>query len=220
MSSRVSTRTPVDEYLAALSKSLSGPRRRKADLLAEARDHLTDATEAFEADGLDHESAEREAVADFGDLAEVVPGYRAELAVSQSRRTAMLLFLALIIQPIVWQEGVWSWNSEPVESSPLNTILNNVVEIVGTMAIAGAVLAVIATGVGLRFPVVREHVSRFTGVFALISSVAISAIGVGMASTSAHPDSVLDYSIVSSFVVLPLIVVGLQAVRGLRLTRA
>lgn len=215
-----STRTPVDEYLTALSKSLGGPRRRKADLLAEARDHLTDATEAFEADGLDHDAAEREAVADFGELAEVAPGYRAELAVSQSRRTAVLLFLVLIIQPIVWREGVWSWNKEPVTPSPLNTILNSLVEIVGMIAIAGAVLAVIAAGAGLRLPVIREHVSRATGVFALVSSVVISAIGVGMTSTSDHPDSVLDYSIVSSFVVLPLIFVGLQAVRGLRLARA
>lgn len=215
-----STRTPVDEYLTALSKLLGGPRRRKADLLAEARDHLTDATEAFEADGLDHDAAEREAVADFGELAEVAPGYRAELAVSQSRRTAVLLFLVLIIQPIVWREGAWSWNKEPVTPSPLNTILNNLVEIVGMIAIAGAVLAVVAAGAGLRFPVIREHVSRATGVFALVSSVVISAIGVGMTSTSDHPDSVLDYSIVSSFVVLPLIFVGLQAVRGLRLARA
>lgn len=220
MSSRVSTRTPVDEYLAALSKSLAGPRRRKADLLAEARDHLTDATEAFEADGLDREQAEREAVADFGELSEVVPGYRAELAVSQSRRTAMLLFLVLIAQPIVWQDGVWSWNQEPIQPNLLNDFLQTLVRGIGMVAIAGAVLAVIAAGVGMRYPLVRDHVSRVTALFALASAVVISAIGVGMAATSPHPPDVPAFGIVGGFVVLPLLLVGLQAGRVLRLARA
>jgi hypothetical protein len=220
VSSRVSTRTPVDEYLAALSKSLAGPRRRKADLLAEARDHLTDATEAFEADGLDRERAEREAVADFGDVSEVAPAYRAELAVSQSRRTAMLLFLVLIAQPIVWQDGVWSWNQEPNQPNVLNDFLQSLVRGIGMVAIAGAVLAVIAAGVGMRYPLVRDHVSRVTAFFALASAVVISAIGVGMAATSSHPPDVPAFGIVGSFVVLPLLLVGLQAGRVLRLARA
>jgi hypothetical protein len=218
---RVSTRTPVEEYLAALSRSLGGPRRRKADLLAEARDHLTDATEALEADGLEREAAERDAVADFGDLADVVPGYRAELAVSQSRRTAIWLFVALIIQPIVWQDGIWSWNRDVEPSSSLNTILNTLVEIVGMTAATGAVLVVIATSVGMRYPVVREHVSRATAHLGLVSSVVISAIGVAMAATSERPGEMLaGYGVVTGFVVLPLLFVGLQAVRGLRLARA
>ncbi|HET6987600.1 MAG TPA: permease prefix domain 1-containing protein [Kribbella sp.] len=215
-----STRTPVDEYLAALSSSLAGPRRRKADLLAEARDHLTDATEAFEADGLDREQAEREAVADFGELSEVVPGYRAELAISQSRRTAMLLFLALIIQPIVWQEGVWSWNQSADSANALNDFLQSFVRTVGMLAIAGTVLAVIAAGIGLRHPVVREHVSRVTAIFALISATVISLIGVAMATTSGRPVGTLDLAVVGGFVVLPLVFVGLQAGRCLRLARA
>jgi hypothetical protein len=215
-----STSTPVDEYLAALRKSLTGPRRRKADLLAEARDHLTDATEAFEADGLARYDAEREAVADFGDLAEVVPGYRAELAISQSRRTAMLLFLALIIQPIVWQEGAWSWNQDPAAGSALNDFLQSFVRTVGMLAIAGTVLAVIAAGIGLRHPVIREHVSRVTALFALASAVVISLIGVLMATTSGRPVGALDLAVVGSFVVLPLAFVALQAGRCLRLARS
>ncbi len=220
MSSRGSTLTPVDDYLTGLSRALPGPRRRKADLLAEARDHLVDATEAFEADGLERDKAEREAVADFGALDDVVPGYRAELAVSQSRRTAMLLFLVLILQPIVWQENAWSWNQDPVAESALNDFLQTLVRSLGMVTIAGAVLAVIAGGVGMRYPIVREHVSRATSLFALASSVVISAIGVGMAATSSGSAALLDYAIVSGFVVLPLVVVGLQAGRCLRLARA
>ena len=215
-----STRTPVDDYLAALSTSLGGPRRRKADLLAEARDHLTDATEAFEAGGLERYDAERAAVADFGELRDVVPGYRAELAVSQSRRTAVLLFMVLIVQPIVWRDDTWTWNQEPAGPSPVNGTLDNLIEIVGMLSMLGAVLAVVVAGIGMRVPVVREHASRATALFALVSSAVISVIGVGLASTSTHPNGLLDYAVVSAVVVGPLIVVGLQAGRVLRLARA
>jgi hypothetical protein len=220
VSTRGSTLTPVDDYLTGLSRALPGPRRRKADLLAEARDHLTDATEALEADGLSRQQAEREAVADFGGLDEVVPGYRADLAVSQSRRTAVTLCMVLIAQPLVWKEGLWSWNQDPVDTNGLNVLLNNLVEIVGGLSMAGAALAVITTGLGLRYPLVREHATRATAHFALVSSVVISLIGISMASASSHPDGLLDFGAVGGFVVLPLAFVALQARRCLTLSRA
>lgn len=213
-------RVPIDDYLAALSRELAGPRRRKADLLAEARDHLTDATEAFEADGFDRYDAEKHAVADFGAIEDVTPGYRADLAISQSRRTAVLLFAALIIQPIVWQQGAWSWNQDPAAGTALNDFLQTFVRTIGMVAIAGTVLAVLAAGIGVRHPAVREHVSRVTGLFTLTSAVIISLIGVAMATTSGRPVGMLDFAVVGSFVVLPLAVVGQQAARGLRLARA
>jgi hypothetical protein len=79
---------------------------------------------------------------------------------------------------------------------------------------------VIAAGVGLRHPVVREHVSRVTALFALTSATVISLIGVAMATTSGRPVGALDLAVVGSFVVLPLVFVGLQAGRCLRLARA
>ncbi|MFG1819105.1 permease prefix domain 1-containing protein [Kribbella sp. NPDC049174] len=220
MSSRGSTLTPVDDYLTGLSRALPGPRRRKADLLAEARDHLVDATEAFEADGLDRDNAEREAVADFGELDEVAPGYRAELAVSQGRRTAVMLCLVLCAQPLVWKEGLWGWNQDVVEPNPVGTFLGQIVEVVGGLAMAGAFLAVIAAGIGMRYPVVRDRVSRMTAVFALVSSVLVSLIGTGMGITSSHPNQVADFGAVGGFVVLPLLVVAISAGRCLRLARA
>jgi HAAS domain-containing protein len=215
-----STLTPVDDYLTGLSRALPGPRRRRADLLAEARDHLIDATEAFEADGLLRQQAEQEAVADFGELDEVVPGYRADLAVTQSRRTAVMLCTVLIAQPLVWKEGLWSWNQDPVDTSGLTVFLNNLVEIVGGLSLAGAALAVVAAGPGLRYPAVREHATRATALFALVSSAIISLIGVSMASASSHPDGLLDFGAVGGFVVLPLVFVALQARRCLALSRA
>ncbi|WP_329004566.1 permease prefix domain 1-containing protein [Kribbella sp. NBC_00709] len=210
---------PIDEYLAALSKELWGPRRRKADLLAEARDHLTDATEAFEADGLDRYDAEKHAVADFGELSDVVPGYRSELAISQSRRTAMMLLLALMVQPIVWQSGAWAWTSDQNDTGALNDLLQIVVRDIGGVVIAGAVLAVLGTGIGLRYPLVREHLSRVTALFTLAGSALIAAIGVTMTATSAHTPGLPAYGIVGTFVVLPLALVSVQAARCLRLAR-
>ncbi|WP_371406087.1 permease prefix domain 1-containing protein [Kribbella sp. NBC_00662] len=211
---------PIDDYLAALSKALRGPRRRKADLLAEARDHLTDATEAFEADGFGRYDAEKHAVADFGAIEHVAPGYQAELAISASRRTALLLFAALIIQPIVWQGGAWVWTSEPDHATPLNDLLQTVVRAVGMLVIAGTVLAVLGTGIGVRYPVIREHVSRVTALFTLAGSALIAAIGVTMTATSSHAPGIPAYGIVGTFVVLPLALVSVQAARCLRLARA
>ena len=213
-------RVPIDDYLAALSKQLRGPRRRKADLLAEARDHLTDATEAFEADGFDRYDAEKHAVADFGAIEDVAPGYRSELAISQSRRTAMMLLLALIIQPIVWQSGAWVWTQDQADSSALNDLLQIVVRDVGGVVIAGAVLAVLGTGIGQRFPLVREHLSRITALFTLAGSALIAGIGVTMTATSTHAPGLPAYGIVGMFVVLPLALVSVQAARALRLARA
>jgi hypothetical protein len=211
---------PVDEYLTALNRSLGGPRRRRADLLAEARDHLTDATEALEAEGLGRYDAERVAVADFGELADVVPGYRAELAVSQGRRTAVMMLMALSIQPIVWLENTWSWDTHPSGESPFNAFLQVLVRGIGYVTIAGAVLAVIATGVGLRYPLIRDNVSRVTGHFTLASSIVISLCGLTMTTFSGHVPTLVDVSVVLGFVVLPLIFVALQAGRCLRLARA
>lgn len=211
---------PIDEYLTALSKELRGPRRRKADLLAEARDHLIDATEAFEADGLERYDAEKHAVADFGSIEEVAPGYREELAISQSRRTAMMLLLALLIQPIVWQGGAWVWTSDETESTALNDLLQIVVRDIGGVVIAGAVLAVLGTGIGLRYPLIREHLSRVTALFTLAGSALIAAIGVTMTATSAHAPGLPAYGVVGTFVVLPLALVSVQAGRCLRLARA
>ncbi|TDO67369.1 hypothetical protein EV651_103281 [Kribbella sp. VKM Ac-2571] len=211
---------PIDEYLAALSKELWGPRRRKADLLAEARDHLTDATEAFEADGLDRYDAEKHAVAEFGTLEEVAPGYRAELAVSQGRLTAMLLFASLIVQPLIWRQGVWAWSQDAPTRSPLNDFLQDLVRGVGSVVIAGAVLAVLAAGIGMRHPVVRDHVSRVTGIFALVGATAVGLISLAMPVSSQSPVGSLDLTVVVGFVVLPLFLVALHAGRCLRLARA
>ena len=213
------THAPVETYLTALSRSLSGPRRRRADLMAEARDSLEDATEAFEADGLNRWEAEQQAVADFGELDEVVPGYRAELGIAQGRRTAMALCLVMLAQPIIWKEGVWSWNRDTGSPTAYTAFLNQLVMVIGMVTIAGAVLALLASGIGLRYPAVRDHATKATAVFALLSGGAVSVVSIALSTSSAladrsGPDGI---AVVLGLVLLPLILVGRSAHRTLRL---
>lgn len=218
-SASVVTRDPVERYLAELSRALRGPRRRKADLLAEARDSLVDATEAYEADGLSEHEAKEHAVAEFGELAEVVPGYRAELGIAQGRRTAVLLTLVMTAQPIVWREGVWVWNQHPESPTPLVTFLNDLVMLAGMVAIVGSVLALVASGIGLRYEPIRDRATKTTARFALLSSASVSGIGIALATASRAADGsgASGLLAVGIFVVAPLLLVSRSAHRCLRL---
>lgn len=51
----------IGSYISELSTALRGPRREKLDLLAESRDSLADAAEAYERDGVPPPEAERAA---------------------------------------------------------------------------------------------------------------------------------------------------------------
>ncbi|WP_063819174.1 permease prefix domain 1-containing protein [Herbidospora cretacea] len=92
----------VDDYVARLAKTLRGPRQAKRDLLAEARDGLFDAAEAYAADGLSPGEAQARAVADFGPVAEVAPEFQEELTAAQVRHTALLLFLGTPVLALMW----------------------------------------------------------------------------------------------------------------------
>ncbi|GAA1564417.1 permease prefix domain 1-containing protein [Kribbella sancticallisti] len=218
-SGSVATQDPVEVYLAGLSRALYGPRRRKADLLAEARDSLVDATEAFEAQGMSAAEAAERAVADFGDLADVVPGYRAELGIAQGRRTAVLLVSVMLAQPIVWKEGLWSWNQHPPSPDSFVAFLNDLVMLVGTLSMIGSVLALVASSIGLRCPAVRERATRSTARFALLSCALVSGTAIVLASASRVADGSGPQGLlaVAVFVVAPLLLVSRSAHRCLRL---
>lgn len=73
--------SPVDAYLDDLLARLSARHPREARrLLAEAEEHLRDATEAGLVDGLSLRAAETRAVARFGPASEVAAAERARLA--------------------------------------------------------------------------------------------------------------------------------------------
>jgi hypothetical protein len=187
--------------------------------MAEARDSLVDATEAYEAGGLSQVEAAEQAVADFGELDEVVPGYRSELGIAQGRRTAVLLLLVMMAQPIIWQEGVWSWNRHPDAGSPVVDFLNQLVMLAGGLSIVGGILVLIATGVGLRYPAVREHATKATARFALSSCAAVSIVALllSVASSLVNGTDGQGLLVVLGFVIAPLLLVSRAAHRCLRL---
>lgn len=81
-------------------------------------------------------------------------------------------------------------------------------------------IALLATSLGQRFALVRQHGARMIAVFAIVSAVVVSLGGMSMTLEWSLASGRLDVIPVSAFVVVPLFLVGLQARRGLRLVRA
>ncbi|PZF98874.1 permease prefix domain 1-containing protein [Micromonospora deserti] len=102
----------VEDRLRELAGRLHGPRRLKSDLLTEARHGLSDAVEAYRADGLSAAEAQRRAVAEFGTPAQLVPAYQAELAVGALRglalRVVAMAVAVMLAGDLTWQGSSWS----------------------------------------------------------------------------------------------------------------
>jgi hypothetical protein len=131
----------IDAYLGALGQRLTGPRRARADLLAEARDALRDAAAALEEDGLPPAAARRRAVADFGAAGELALAYQAELAAGQGRRVALLV--ALLPAGMLTADLMWWRGPEDASAPPPAAFLVMVEALDWTTYVAGA-LALLA----------------------------------------------------------------------------
>jgi hypothetical protein len=112
----------IERYLTELDARLVGPARRKADLLTEARDGLTDAAEAYSAAGLDEADAQRRAVAEFGELSMIAREYQSELGIVAGIRALHTMMIAIPasqglfnLTRMVWF-GDWSNLASPTPS--------------------------------------------------------------------------------------------------------
>ncbi|MEV7795252.1 permease prefix domain 1-containing protein [Streptomyces sp. NPDC087512] len=182
----------IDRYVAELDQALRGPRRVKADMLAEARDGLFDAAEAYEESGLDRASAERRAVADFGSVDTIAPEYQTELALAQGRRTALLICVVLTVQPVAW----WVLMSlaghgaeEPTSAG--YALVNDVVRWFGAGAIGMALLVATATGAGVRYLGARRRLVRVSGFFAFLVCAVFAVLGLLLTLYSPATESLL-----------------------------
>jgi len=164
----------IDGYLAELRGCLRGPRRVRADLLTEVRDSLVDAAEAHRRRGLGPQEAERAAVREFGEVRIVAPEFQAELALAQARRTALLVLVVVAVEAIVsgliWKLAAWrlAARGSDWQPNPTYSLVAHAVDAAGyATALAGAALALLASGVGARWLPLGARFTRATGVFAL-----------------------------------------------------
>ncbi|GAA3747827.1 hypothetical protein GCM10022225_34660 [Plantactinospora mayteni] len=211
----------IDGYLAELDRALRGPRRVKTGLLREARDSLVDATEAYVDLGLTPEVAARRAVDDFGEVSRIAPGYQAELALAQGRRTALLAFASLIVQPPIWHLVSWQ-AAEPDPLPGLAGVLDMLVSRLGTLAVVVALLAVWASGTGVRRLGANPRVIRLTGIFAFTAAATFSPIGLMLAlfSPATGPMALARLPIALVVLILPMLLVALNGARCLTTARA
>lgn len=101
----------IDDYVAAVDSGLRGSARLRADMLAEIRDALVDAAESHQRAGLGTPEAQQLAVQEFGSARRIAAGLQDVLAVTQARRTALLLLVVLGIQhgttDLIGRVGGW-----------------------------------------------------------------------------------------------------------------
>lgn len=212
----MSVPTSVPTYLGDLGSAVGGPARLRRDLLQEAADHLDDAVDAYQRAGYDRVEAEERAVADFGTVEQVAPGFRATVAVASARRTALILVAALAIQPFLWDSGLELAASGHAARPDgwLYAALDVLVEVGGLAGLVGAVATLAVTGIGRRWLPVGRRSAQAAAWYALSSSVAIPVIGVAMLALSGGLTLHL-VGLLTLLMVLPLACAGLSARRTL-----
>lgn len=157
----------IDDYVGELDRALTGPRGAKRDLVVEARDGLVDAADALEADGFDRAEAERLAVAEFGAVAQVAPGYQAELAIAAGRRLGVLLFVGIPVTALMWSA---IWRFYPVDQIAWTGQSGRLVALSWTLDVIQLLtglyggLALFALGRGARWIRRPQAVTRSLGV--------------------------------------------------------
>jgi hypothetical protein len=186
-------------YLDDLGRELRGPRRVKADLLAEARGSLIDAVSALQARGVPTDEAQRQAVAAFGPVARIAPDYQTELAVAQGRRTGLLIFSVFFAQGFLWTDAQDSWAITAIKWS-------------GSLVILLAVVTLIASRrAGRRFGVL-------TGIFGYAVVALFTAMGIVLTAVlnGAHFLELNALPRTAASLLLPLVWVALSARRSIR----
>jgi hypothetical protein len=202
----------IEPYLAELSAALRGPRAVKTDLLVEARHSLVDATEAYESGGLPRTAAECRAVADFGAVPEIAPGYQVELGLVQARRTALLVAAVIAVQG-GFAEAAWrSLPAHPTwHASTLYAAVAQMVDLAGPVTIGLALVAALTAGIGTRYLRPQRWLARATGVYALAVYGFFTVAGLFLTVAGPLPWTLLTGALVLPWAVLfwvaPLLVV-------------
>ncbi|MGL4178556.1 MAG: hypothetical protein ACRCSN_21060, partial [Dermatophilaceae bacterium] len=161
----------------------------------------------------------RRAVTEFGDVGVVAPAFQETLTVASSRRTAWLLLLALSYQPFLWDSGLdlgtTLSETAPDPGSMLYSTLDRGIELAGGLLIVAALLAVLATGVGLRWrPMAQpmaQPMARATAAIAVAGAVVLPGLAAAMTVLSGAPTAFWASGVV--LLALPMAVVAASAHR-------
>jgi hypothetical protein len=92
----------VEGYLAEVTARLPGPAWAHAGIVAELRSELLDGADAHRSAGLPPAQAALAEIREFGDPAQVAGGFRAEIAVGQARRVAVILLVTGPLVGFLW----------------------------------------------------------------------------------------------------------------------
>lgn len=178
----------IEEYVRVLGRRLSGTGRLKADLLAEARDGLIDAAEAYREQGLSPAAAQVRAVAEFGPIRRVLPDYQAELAVSAARRVALLLATVPVtlgsLSTLMWHGAPWTRG--PIDPNPAYSLVALVVDRLGAVLAVAGLAAFLGLTVGARRWPVRRRVARAVAIGGLLGLVVLYSGGLAIYLMSLH----------------------------------
>lgn len=215
----------IDDYVATLGRALNGPPGPRRDLVVEAHDSLIDAAEAYEAEGIERAEAERLAVAEFGEVAEIAPAYQEELAASAGRRLGALLFISVPLTALLWW-AIWrvfptapaDWASKPGWFIPVARSLD-------ILQLASGVvggIALLALGRGTRLIRRPRLVTRWLALFVKCMLLATLVLCILLTYGSNGPTGFSGYPPGVAATIVSWSLAALQfygALRCLRLTR-
>lgn len=201
---------PIASYVSALADVLPGPRRTRADLLTELADGLHDAAVAHTRAGLSSREARALAVEESGPVAEVAPGFRAELVAAQSRRTAMLFALSLPAMVLGWTVA---WSAVPptppaaLPDGATRVAVGVLSQVTDWSGVAGGVSAVLTIGLLMWAGRLRRSVGPVIALQAGVGALAVVvSLGCSTAMVLLNPQQVARV-VEASALVLPLGVV-------------
>ncbi|MFD8643073.1 permease prefix domain 1-containing protein [Streptomyces zaomyceticus] len=176
---------PVDVYVAELTAALHGPPGAKARLVEEIRGGLVDTVEARLDQGLSPDHAVREAVREFGTVAELLPGCQRELTFAQARHTARAVVLTapflIVCRHLAGTSGDDSAGLIP-RTAQLLAVHAAGVAIVATLLAAAALAATGTLGRRLptahRLPLVVAWTGTTAGIAMAVTTLALATAAV------------------------------------------
>ena len=191
----------LDGYLAEVAAGLPGPGRAQADIIAELRAGLLDATDAYRDAGLPAARAAAAAIGEFGDPDPVAAAFRPGLALSQARRVALTLLATGPLIGLLWAAtavashiGIrhappWQWAGAPPASREAFPLAAAAMVI----AVWTALFTIAATGRATRWLPDRPRLAPGTAAIAGLGAAAADlALFVLLASQLAAAPSTLS----------------------------